>query len=238
MLPHVRAAAQHLPLHRCCTRAGLETFRRSWSLLHGLWEEVSGSLSGSGLAVSLGGLVANALTYSAQVSIQPGPAVPAYLQASLVRTDGQPANNSYGLGQAFTIRVNVANNGGAGASSFISLTPFVSVAGSWASATLQSVSLVAVSGTGATYAPLDVPAGAFATYDLAFSVTQVAIVSGKAYTWRVSATFASQNLTQATDVTSNTVTSRLLHLEAWTGWSDQSQARALTIEAYVADQTR
>jgi hypothetical protein len=54
MLPHVRAAAQHLPLHRCCTRAGLETFRRSWSLLHGLWEEVSGSLSGSGLAVSLG----------------------------------------------------------------------------------------------------------------------------------------------------------------------------------------
>jgi type II secretory pathway pseudopilin PulG len=72
----------------------------------------------------------------------------------------------------------------------------------------------------------------------AFSVTQVAVVSGKAYTWRVSATFASQNLTQATDVTSNTVTSRLLHLEAWTGWSDQSQARALTIEAYVADQTR
>lgn len=72
----------------------------------------------------------------------------------------------------------------------------------------------------------------------AYSLTQVAQVSGKAYTWRVSTAYAAQNLTHVSDVTSNTVTTRLLHFQAWTSWSDQSRPRSLTLEAYVADQTR
>jgi type II secretory pathway pseudopilin PulG len=72
----------------------------------------------------------------------------------------------------------------------------------------------------------------------AYSLTQVSVVSGKPYTWNVTTAFATQNLTQTTDVSSTTVTSRLLHLTAWTTWSDQSVPRSLTLEAYVADQTR
>lgn len=69
----------------------------------------------------------------------------------------------------------------------------------------------------------------------AYAVTQVAMVSEKAFTWNVSSCFAAQDLTTVADVTSTTVVSHMIHLLSWVTWSDQGRPRNLTIEAYVAD---
>jgi len=70
-----------------------------------------------------------------------------------------------------------------------------------------------------------------------YSVTQVALVSEKAFTWQVSTKFAAQNLTVVTDVTSNTVATRMVHFCSWVTWSDQSRPQNLTVHAFVADLT-
>jgi prepilin-type N-terminal cleavage/methylation domain-containing protein len=67
--------------------------------------------------------------------------------------------------------------------------------------------------------------------------TNVARINDVNYTWRVEAFFSYQNGTVVADVTSNTVTSKLLRLLCSVDWKEGSDPRRLTLTTYVADVT-
>lgn len=69
----------------------------------------------------------------------------------------------------------------------------------------------------------------------AYALTQTTIVSNKAYLWKVSSSFATQNVSYVADVSSTTVVSKLIHFSSWVSWQDGGAARGLTLEAFVAE---